>query len=80
MHRRIDAQFHLVPADRLGVDGVAEGVARGLQRQAGAAVLVGVGVDRGAAALGEAGRPVADGHQPQAPVRLQAAHHGAQRV
>ena len=44
--QRVDAQLDMVPADRLGVDLVVEGVARRLQRQDRAAIGALLGEDR----------------------------------
>ncbi len=79
---RWEVQPHLdvVPGVRLGVDGIAEGVARGHQRQAGASDLLRVGEQREPRTLGKARGPGADGHHAHAAIGLQLAHHGAQRV
>jgi len=80
VHRRVDPDLDVVPAHRLGVDLVAEGMARALQRQTGAAQPAGVGEDRQPRALGETRRPVADRHDRQAAVVLERAHHRAEGV
>ena len=69
--KRVDPQLDMVPADRLRVDLVVEGVARGLERQDGAAIGAALGEDGAARAFGEARRPVADRHELEPAVVLE---------
>ncbi len=76
----IDADFQVVPVGGLSVDIGVESMARGLERQDGAARGGGVGEDGDPCALGEASGPGAGVAQRQAAVVLELGDHGAERI
>ena len=78
--KRVNAQFHMLPADGQRIDLVIEGVARGLEGEDRTAIAALAGIDGDARAFRETGRPVADGDQFQPAVRLQRLHLCTQRI
>ncbi|MNO76880.1 hypothetical protein D3C76_679680 [compost metagenome] len=76
----VQAQLHVVPADRHLVDGGVEGMPAGHQRQHAAAEHASVGEHTDPAALGKTARPAANRGQGQAAVILHLPHAGTDGV